>query len=203
MPLKYSETRATLRTGDLVLFSGRGTVSNMIKYGTLSNWSHCGMVVKMEQYDFITIWESTTLSNIPDLESEMPLMGVQLVPLSERLKKYDGDVAIRRLKGGELSNDDINKLMLLRKQLKGKRYELSKMELFKAAYDGPFGANIEDLSSIFCSELVAEAYQSLGLLDDVKASNEYTPADFSEKRMKNLLGDFYLSEEELITNDEL
>ena len=35
----------------------------------------------------------------------------------------------------------------------------------------PFGKNKEDLSSVFYSELVAEAYQTLGLLDEKKPSN--------------------------------
>ncbi len=61
------------------------------------------------------------------------------------------------------------------------------MELVKAAYDGPFGRNTEDLSSLFCSELVAEAYQRLGLLSEAKPANEYTPADFSEKKELQLL----------------
>jgi len=52
------------------------------------------------------------------------------------------------------------------------------LELLKSAYDGPFGKNEEDLSSLFCSELVAEAYQRLGLLTEGTPSNEFTPADF-------------------------
>lgn len=85
--------------------------------------------------------------------------------------------------------------MELRVELKGKHYESSKIELLKLAYDGPFGHNNEDLSSIFCSELVAEAYQRLSLVTEEKPSNEYTPADFSEKKLKELQGGFSLSEE--------
>jgi hypothetical protein len=43
----------------------------------------------------------------------------------------------------------------------------------------------EDLSSLFCSELVAESYQVMGLLPagkKDKPSNEYVPADFSKER---------------------
>ena len=55
--------------------------------------------------------------------------------------------------------------------------------MIKAAYDGPLGHNQEDLSSLFCSELVAEAYQRLGLLPKPPQglpSNEYTPRDFAK-----------------------
>ena len=195
MKKAYSTIRNELKTGDLVLFSGKGPFSDIIKYGTLSKWSHIGMILHMPEYDFLTVWESTTLSDVKDLESGLPRKGVQLVPLSNRVQKYSGDISVRQLKGSDLPNNSLRKLMELRKELRGKEYEKSKIELLKSAYDGPFGHNDEDLSSIFCSELVAEAYQRLGLVTEEKSSNEYTPADFSEKRMKELTGDFYLSEE--------
>ncbi len=201
MTTSYSTIRNELKTGDLVLFSGKGAFSDIIKYGTLSKWSHVGMILHIPEYDFLTVWESTTLSNVKDLESGSPRKGVQLVPLSNRVQKYSGDISVRQLKGGDLPEDSLRKLMDLRKELRGKEYEQSKVELLKSAYDGPFGDNNEDLSSIFCSELVAEAYQRLGLVTEEKSSNEYTPADFSEKRMKNLIGDFYLSEEITLKDD--
>jgi len=161
----------------------------------MSKWSHVGMVIKIPEYDFVTVWESTTLSNIRDLDTGKANKGVQLVPLSARVDKYSGGMSIRRLEGGVLHNKSINQLMRLREELKGKRYERGKMELFKALWDGKFGLNEEDLSSIFCSELVAEAYQRLGLLTERIPSNEYTPADFSEKKMVKLSSGFYLGEE--------
>jgi len=56
----------------------------------------------------------------------------------------------------------------------------------RSAYDGFLGDNKEDLSSVFCSELVAEALQRLGVLyehneDGGYPSNEYTPADFGKQ----------------------
>lgn len=197
----YSEVRGELKTGDIILFSGKGAFSDIIKFGTLSKWSHVGMILSMPDYNFLSIWESTTLSDVTDLDSGLPRKGVQLVPLSSRVQKYSGDIAVRQLTGAELSGDSLQKLMTLRSELRDKPYERDKIELFKSAYDGPFGHNDEDLSSIFCSELVAEAYQKLGLLSEDKSSNEYTPADFSEKRMKELSGDFYLSDEIVLKDD--
>lgn len=198
MTTSYSSIRSNINTGDLVLFSGKGHFSNIIKLGTLSKWSHCGLILKVPEYDFIAIWESTTLSNIKDLESGKLRKGVQLVPLSDRINKYNGDIAIRHLQGADLPENSVKKLMDLRKELRGKYYEKSKVELFKAAYDGPLGKNQEDLSSIFCSELVAEAYQRLGLFSETKPSNEYTPADFADNKMRDLKNEFYLSDEILV-----
>lgn len=187
MTVAYQSMRSQLRTGDIVLFSGKGGISTGIKWGTLSKWSHVGMVLRLPEYDFVTVWESTTLSTTIDLDSKQPRKGVQLVPLSARVSGYDGDIAVRRLTG--VADDDVNvdELMNLRKEISGRPYEQSKIELIKSAYDGPLGRNAEDLSSLFCSELVAEAYQRMGLLADGVPSNEYTPADFSQKRNLTLL----------------
>ncbi len=182
MKKKYEEIRKSLKTGDIVLFSGKGGISAGIKWATLSRWSHVGMVLKLEEYDFVTIWESTTLSNLKDLISGKCRKGVQLVPLSSRVNKYEGEIAVRQLSGVSFTANDVKNLMEFRKQMTGKPYEEDMIELIKAAYDGPFGHNEEDLSSLFCSELVAEAYQRLGLLSEKKPSNEYTPADFSSKK---------------------
>jgi len=198
MTTLYSDIRNDLKTGDLVLFSGRAKFSKLIRFATCSRWSHCGLIVKLPEYDFVTVWESTTLSNIEDLATNELTKGVQLVALSDRVAKYNGEIAIRKLEGDTLTSTALMKLMNLRAQLKGKKYERSKMELFKAAYDGPLGHNSEDLSSVFCSELVAEAYQALGLVSEVKSSNEYTPADFSFNNGLVLNGDFSLSDEIMI-----
>ena len=174
--MKYSEIRNSLQTGDIVLFSGKGRISNIIKWFTKSAWSHVGMVIRSTEWDMLLLWESTTLSKLKDIQSGVARQGVQLVPLSERIKTYDGRIGIRRLQTHKAIRHQ--PLMDFRQEVKGRAYEESKIELFKSAYDGPLGQNEEDLSSLFCSELVAEAYQRMGLIDNALSSNEYTPADF-------------------------
>jgi hypothetical protein len=181
---KYENARPGLKTGDIVLFSGKGGISAGIKWATLSRWSHVGMVLVLAEYDFVCLWESTTIANIKDLETGEFRKGVQLVPLSSRVQQYEGQIVMRSLQGVEFSPADVVALMALRKKLARRPFEENLIELALAAYDGPFGLNSEDLSSLFCSELVAEAYQELGLIKSGKhdkPSNEYTPADFSAK----------------------
>lgn len=187
MITSYAELRSALKTGDIVFFSGKGGISAGIKWATLSRWSHVGMILILPEYDFVTLWESTTLSSLVDLDTKVPTKGVQLVPLSARVASYGGGIAVRQLQGVELAGTEIKALMELRRRISGRPYEEHKIELIKAAYDGPLGRNSEDLSSLFCSEMVAEAYQRLGLLGETKPSNEYTPADFSERRELTLL----------------
>lgn len=183
MRRSYDNIRDTLKTGDIVLCSGKGTVSTIIKAFSRSRWSHVGMVLRLPaEFDFVLCWESTTLGKLKDVYANEPKKGVQLVPLSERVRTYDGEIAIRQLSGIDLTNSHIAELNALRREMRGKPYEQDRLELFKSVYDGPGGANEEDLSSLFCSELVAEAYQRLGLLPSAKPSNEYVPADFSEDR---------------------
>ena len=187
----YDKHRRTLDTGDIVLFSGKGAISQGIKRFTFSHWSHVGMVLKSYEFESILLWESTTTTNIPDIESGDPIKGVQIVPLSQRIALYNGAISIRKLTI-ERNQQRLKSLIKLRKKLRGKKYEKNYIELIKSAYDGPFGHNTEDLSSLFCSELVAEAYQAMGLLSDdktekcYKPSNEFTPADFSYRKRKEL-----------------
>ncbi len=177
----YENIRRRLQTGDIVLFSGKGGISTGIKWFTQSKWSHVGMVLRLNEWDAVMLWESTTLSDIKDIESGKERKGVQLIPLSERIRKYKGEVSIRLLEV-ERSSEMLAELSLLRAEIKGRPYEQNLIELIRSAYDGLLGDNMEDLSSLFCSEMVAEAYQRMGLLTQEIPSNEYTPKDFSDQR---------------------
>ena len=188
--MKYEDIRGSLKTGDIILFSGKGGVSHGIKLFTNSKWSHVGMVLRLPDSKAVFLWESTTLTTLKDAIDGKTKRGVQLVLLSDRLQRYSGEAAIRRLKNYKMTPKKYRKLMKLREKLRNRPYEKDKIELIKAAYDGLLGHNEEDLSSLFCSELVAEAYQKLGLLKEPplgQPSNEFTPKDFAEKR-KLVLG---------------
>lgn len=180
------ERQYTFKTGDIILFSGQGLISTGIKVGTGSKWSHVGMIIRLQEFDMVAVWESTTLKTIKDSKTGTYVKGVQINQLRDRIIQYGGDIAVRHLEDVEFTQDDMSKLSVLRRDLTGRPYQKGILELIKAAYDGPGGANKEDLSSIFCSELVAEAYQTLGLLDENIASSDYVPADFSENSKKPL-----------------
>ena len=145
------------------------------------------MVVRVQDVDAVLLWESTTLSNVSDVETGQLRKGVQLVSLSQRIAAYRGRVAVRRLMGVRRENRMLKALTRLRRELARRPYEESELELLRAAWDGPRSGNTEDLSSLFCSELVAEAYQTMGLLPDdpdhprYQPSNEFTPGDFCER----------------------
>lgn len=199
----YTSIRDSLKTGDLVIFSGKSALSSIIKLFSGGKWSHVGMVLRLPEFDnMILLWESTTLSNITDIETHAATKGVQLVPLSQRINSYDGEINIRQL-DKPVTAEMFHALAECRRMLSGKPYEKNELELIRAAYDGIGGASHgEDLSSVFCSELVAEAYQAMGLLPEYPQglpSNEYTPMDFSSRKNLTLLKDYKLQSEILVS----
>ncbi|MEO1889901.1 MAG: YiiX/YebB-like N1pC/P60 family cysteine hydrolase [Cycloclasticus sp.] len=184
-----------LSTGDIVLFSGVDAYSKLVKVGTNSRWSHVGLIVESSAHDFLTMWESSIREDTIDVETNLHREGVRLVSFQDRARDFEGDISIRKLQGDVLSEQNIDCLMQLMDELRGREYERNKFELIKAANERAFRNKEEDLSSLFCSELVAESYQRLGLLTEEKPSNDYAPVDFSHDRMQSLGGAFYLSEE--------
>ena len=84
--MKYQENRQQISSFDILLFSGKGHISNWIKRVTNSRWSHIGLALVLDEYDCVVLFESTTLSNAPDLILGRGIKGVQLVNLSLRMK---------------------------------------------------------------------------------------------------------------------
>ena len=73
MPL---ESACSLRTGDLLLFSGRGFTSEVIRVFTRSPWSHIGMVVHLPGNPDPLVLESTTLSESSDVTLGLSLIHI-------------------------------------------------------------------------------------------------------------------------------
>lgn len=132
-------------------------------------------------------------TGLVDVESGKVRRGVELLPLKNKIfSGWYNRVAIRQLTGIEddKRQEIYEELLKFRKEVQGRPYEKSKSELILSAIDFQedylsFLRNTkEDLSSLFCSELVAAAYQRMGLLDDKRLSNEYTPDDFASNNDK-------------------
>ena len=161
----YSKIRSELKTGDNVLFQGRGVISWIIAISTFGPWSHMGKIIRIGSDVFVL--ESTKITS--------KVQGVQMSLLSTRVAQYKGRVAIRRLL------DVVRDLRFLeivgefRKEMKGKLYEQSIWQLMGAALPWK---NKRDLTSVFCSEMAAELDIRLGFLASSPPSNEYHPNDY-------------------------
>lgn len=198
--MKYEMIRQQLKTGDILLFSGKGVVSDGIKFFTISKWSHVGMVYKVDDGDIIFCWESTTLTDVSDAETGKRTKGVQLTVLSERIEAClasSYEINLRQI-SAPLTDNMLMSLKKFRSDVSGRPYEKNKIELLKSVYNSWLGKNTEDLSSLFCSELIAEAYQQMGLLTEEEPSNEYTPKDFSQEKSLKLQQGYSLGNEIVI-----
>jgi hypothetical protein len=102
--------------------------------------------------------------------------GVAVYKLAGALKLYheDSKVGVRRLQC-QRTPAMLEALAEFVAEVRGRPYKQDYMQLVRAAY----GNNKkDDTSSFFCSQLIAAAYQRMGLLSDEKLSNDYLPSDF-------------------------
>jgi hypothetical protein len=178
----YLRMRDQLNTGDIVLFSGRSPLARLGQCVSQTKWIHIGMVLRCDWGVFL--WESDLFGHLKDLQSGKIRGGVRMVALSDRVKRYDGEAWVRPLKVGTTPLN-LQALSDLIEEVRGCSYERHYIQLIKAYWGGLVGQNTEDLSSLFCSELVAEAYQRMGVFAEPpegRPSNAYTPIDFSEER---------------------
>lgn len=176
----YGNIREELNTGDVVLFAGKGFVSGIVKFFSRSKWSHVGIIVKSNDLNMVLIWESTGLSKVKDMDTGKLVLGVQTVTLSDRLDEYKGEAWVRQY-DGRVTKKMIAALAEFRRESKGKPYEKNYWQLAKSLLDFSWlRPNKKDVSSLFCSELVAESLQRMGLVATDLPSNEFTPRDFAD-----------------------
>jgi hypothetical protein len=178
----YHEIRGQVEPFDIFLFSGKGLISKGIQLFTGSPWSHVGLSLRLPGYDFNLLYESTTLSNTPDLTTGAKIKGVQLSYLSQRIKNYDGAVGWRHINGSRPA-DIYDTAAAFVREYEGRPYEENQIELIRSALDiTKLWQNQPDMSSVFCSELSAHMLRRVSFLEDnEKPANEFTPADFADE----------------------
>ncbi len=201
--LQAASAARGLRTGDIMLFSASNFQSWLIRLATCSPYSHVAMVVRSPPlsdaargaHGPLYVWHSpaTRIRGVPDVLTGCEKRGPQLNDLSLLMRNAFCCVHLRRLRCQTTKVSTPALLCWMRTEVP-KKYERDYVQLWRSAYDGPGGRNRRDLSSYFCSELVAQAYIEAGLLDgSVQPSNEYTPADFAGDRLP-LSGMCYLDD---------
>ena len=172
----YQQVRSQMKTGDVIAFSGKGFVSNIIKIGTLSKISHVGMVLTTSfggARDSVAIIESTTLSKQKDALAGDSRRGVQIHLLSHYVNGgYDGDIYWCPLRMPIKKENEKKMVDWLITQHKNEvKYDDD--QVMKAGLDiwekaakflkldklfNPF-KNEPDPKELFCSEMLEYAYQ--------------------------------------------
>lgn len=78
-----------------------------------------------------------------------------------------------------------NALMNFAVEARGKAYSKSTIELFRASRANN---KKEGTDTFFCSQLVAKAYQQIGILAENLLANNFTPKDFGGEIPIKLIG---------------
>lgn len=180
----YEQYRPQIKTGDVIGFSGNAGFSKFIRWSTGSIYSHVGIVLNVNLSsggeDSVLIVESRTETQGKDAAGAKLMKGVQLHWLSKRILGFDGAAWLFPLKQ-PLSPDGAAKMQAWLRQTNNKIVPYDSVQTLGAGLDmfdkvGLTYSN-EDLSTLFCSELVAKALQIAGVVDSQLNPSEQTPGD--------------------------
>jgi hypothetical protein len=187
-----------LASGDIVLFSSSHPLHRLQIVRTGCPWGQVALILCVD--DEILVFESTKISACMDVRLNAIHRGVQWVRLRERVMSFDGAIAARRL-DPPLSGPMLDRFERFADETHGLPFNDSKWVALRALRRRNAPSAV---SGFFCSELVAEAYQRIGLIPlppQERTSNNYIPADFSalySDRMIVMLQGFRIGEEWLL-----
>ena len=175
--MRHTDFSSIARGGDILLFSGRDDRSRCVQRWLGSPWSQAALVITLPGFTEPLVLEATSVPSCPDIENGTLRTGVRTVRLSERLASFEGAVALRPLQPA-LDDAGRERLRIYRATVIGRPFEFSPAEtrrLYRRGHTAWTGA------SYFCSALVAEALQTMGVLalpSDGPLPNNVLPSDF-------------------------
>ena len=184
--MDYTAIRTSLRSGDLLLCAGTSWFSRLIQAATGSEWSHVGLILRLEQLDRVMLLES--------VES----VGVRAVPLSRYFSNYQqsgaaypGKLAIYRHRdfpGEAQAGSAWNRLGHFAVDRLGWPYDgqqiaelAARLTLHHLAPESPspeLSSDSLENQAYICSEYVAACYAQLGLKISPGTCPYVTPGDF-------------------------
>lgn len=164
-----------MKPGDLIGSRGVGLQSDIICRLTGSDLSHVAII---GVDDPSLLFESTTLTNLPDEQTSLIVKGVQLHAVEKRVENYDGDMYLYPLR--EPLSDERRKAMT---------DWLTHVHDERVPYHwtGIMGLGVELLTGlkllgqskfdqVFCSELATKALQVAGVIGEALNPAEQTPS---------------------------
>jgi hypothetical protein len=190
-----------LQTGDLLLFVSDsdswffGSLSNMISWGTHSNYTHIAMVLRDPVFSDIPplkglyVWESSW-EGTPDPQDGKTKLGVQITPLHQILDTYrdKGHVFVRKLKRNlhhhcascGHSIDHLftkSKLQSIHSVVYDKPYDIVPIDWIEAFFKRDSAP--QKTSRFWCAALIGYIYTKIGILMPGTDWSILTPNDFS------------------------
>lgn len=157
--------------GDLLLFRSKNSGSKLQRCLTWSKYDHVGLILRFENKEIGFIEASRAY-------------GVVFTYWDRYFKQehanYYEEIAYRKLEVSRTS-EMLLALESFTKAVKGKAYSLG-LTRNKGENVSPGNEN-----TFFCSELVASAYKTMGILDTTTPSYNFYPSDFTSKSLLSLL----------------
>ena len=182
-----------LETGDLLLFNSHHSglfsfFTSLIKWGTHSNYSHIGIVLKDPKFinpslKGLYLWESS-YNGEPDPQDGKIKLGVQITPLYEIInyyKKNGGSIFVRKINStsdipiNEIFNDKI--LIDIHNKVYDKPYDIVPTDWIEGFLK--YDIEPQKTNRFWCSALVGYIYTRVGILNKNTDWSILTPNDFS------------------------
>ena len=183
------------RTGDLWLFRGRKLADQAIRAVTNSPINHVGMAVVLEDLPPL-LWHAELGRSLPDVWTGTHHRGVQLHDLEAAVTtwshRYDQRVWLRQLRG-EISRAMEDSLLREIAQKDGNPFPAAAV-LAGRWLRGRIRRSAP-LETFYCAEIVAGAYQAMGLLAHDRPTNWYDPGRFWSGDRLHLEGGAALGDE--------
>jgi hypothetical protein len=183
---------SVLKTGDLVLFSAQDPGRGLSRWFGRAAWTHVGLVLRAPGDSEPLLWEAAGAG---------AQGATRVLRLVVRMAGFRGRMSVRCL-NRPLAGEQCGHLDALRQEIAARPRARGLLDLMGAADDGWLGARRDNLGDPTDAELVAEAYQRLGLLPDVAhggmLASEYRPRQFAEAHGLELRNGYALGEEQLL-----
>jgi hypothetical protein len=187
---------SALKTGDIVLFIRPGLARGLARWFNRSPWAHVGLVLRRPDAAEPLLWEALCGG---------PRRGTIAAPLARRMAQARGLISVRCL-NRPLAPVQCQRLEALQREVVERARPRGLFDLIGAADDGWVGTRRDHLGDPTDGELVAEAYQRIGLLDDVarggKAPGDYRPWHFCASHGLELKGGYALGPELMLRGAE-
>jgi hypothetical protein len=188
------------RTGDLWLFRGPSAADHAIRVFTNSPVNHVGMAVALEDLPPL-LWHAELGHSLLDVWSGTHHRGVQLHDLQAAvttwMERYRQGAWLRQLHV-EVTQEMEDALLREIARKDGTSFPTT-MALVGRWARGRMHRPA-DLEASYCAEVVASAYQTMGLLDRNRPANWYDPGRFWSGDHLDLLRHARLGEEIAIVN---
>ncbi|MBD2325546.1 hypothetical protein [Alkalinema sp. FACHB-956] len=181
--ISYAALQLKIQPGDVLVFSGSDIPSNVVKIATQSDHVHVAIVFSVDRTndegDNILIAESHIDTSLPSVGTGQHNFGAQLQWLSHRIAASQTPVRWAALHP-PLSESEIRHLQAWLWEIEQQQVSYDFVQAIGAgmdAMDDLCGGNPQDLSALFCSELVTYALQTVNRIDASINPSEQTPAD--------------------------